>query len=271
MIFLKYGLLGEKLSHSFSQKIHKIIMDELKLDGSYSLFEVARDDIQKFFNTLVCDGIDGINITIPYKQIALNHVDFISDEVKEIGATNTIKIKDSKLYAYNTDYYGIEGVFNSSKASVTNKDVYILGTGGASKCSYYYSMINNAKKIFVVSRTPQKSKSEFKNIEVISYNDFEQMNKSGIVINCTPVGMYPNIDFSPVSKESLKGFEFIFDLIYNPDKTKLLKFSDELKINNSNGLYMLIAQAVKAQEIWNDIDLDCAFVDKIYRLFIGRK
>ena len=243
----KYGLLGEKLSHSKSPEIHSDIFKNLKIEASYDLIETEKENLMKYIKLY-----DGLNVTIPYKTEVIKYLKKVDEVAKEIGAVNTIY----KEVGYNTDYYGFKKMLEINNINVKNKVVYILGTGGASKAVFKYLKDNNAKLIYFVSRT-------IKDENIISY---EELNKvSGdIIINTTPVGMYPNIDKSPVGSEILKKFKVAIDLIYNPFETKFISISKKLNLKTTNGLYMLIGQAIKAEEIWQECKIDNKEIEKIY-------
>ena len=179
----------------------------------------------------------------------MKYLDYISDEAKKIGAVNTVKSVNGKLYGYNTDYMGFEMELNHFNVSPKNKKTYILGNGGASK-AVIQLFIDKNYDFEIVARSSH-------GYDVISYEEFEKRCDKDIVINCTPVGMYPNVDNIVVSEESLKDSIGV-DLIYNPLETKFMKSCKE----GYNGLYMLVGQAVRAFEIWEDIKID--FIDEIF-------
>jgi len=243
----KYGLLGEKLSHSKSPEIHNDIFKYLKIEASYDLIETGKENLMKYIKKY-----DGLNVTIPYKTEIIKYLKKVDEVAKNINAVNTIY----KEIGYNTDYYGFKKMLEINSIDVQNKIVYILGTGGASKAVFKYLKDNNAKSISFVSRT-------IKEENIISY---EVLNKvSGdIIINTTPVGMYPNIDKSPVESAVLKNFKVAIDLIYNPFETEFISISKKLNLKTTNGLYMLIGQAIKAEEIWQECKIDNEEIEKIY-------
>lgn len=259
-----YGLLGEKLGHSLSPAIHLQILRELNIDGYYHLFEVKKNSLEDALRGFKALNIKGINVTIPYKIDVMNLVDEISKEVQKIGAVNTIHFIDDRAVGYNTDYYGFGMMLDKFNISVKNKQAFILGTGGASKAVIQYLIDNEIKDITMVSRDADESRKKFKDLRSISYNDMEDNNSGDIIINCTPCGMYPNAQHSPVKKEYISKFEAAIDLIYNPKKTKFLEYAQECKVKGVNGLYMLVAQAVKAEEIWNNTSIRTDITDRIY-------
>lgn len=262
-----YGLIGGKLGHSFSPQIHEVILKKLDLKGLYNLFEVKEEDLENKIKELKALGAKGVNVTIPYKTKVMKHLDYISPEAQRIGAVNTIDFKNSLLSGYNTDYYGFGAALKNSDIDVEGKSAVILGTGGASKAVVQYLADNNIKEVIFVSRTPEKSASEnTKDFKTISYDDLDRIIHKDIIINCTPCGMYPDIAKCPVSRDVLSKFSTAVDLIYNPLNTLFLKQAWELGLKTSNGLYMLVAQAVASQEIWQDTKIDKTTADEIYKV-----
>ncbi len=265
-----YGLIGEKLSHSYSPEIHSIIYNELNIEGYYHLFEIEREKLKTILDGLKALKAKGVNVTIPYKSILMDELDYISSEAKNIGAINTICFNGNHTTGYNTDYYGFGMMLEEYNIDLKNRRVVVLGTGGASKAVIQYLVDNKIANIILVSRNVKNAKEFFHEYEIISYNDVNRLKNQDIVINCTPVGMYPNIDKSPLNREEISKFKIAIDLIYNPHETLFIRYAKELGLKNMNGLYMLVAQAVKSQELWNDMEIDMAIVKKIYNILIKK-
>ncbi|SKA82658.1 shikimate dehydrogenase [Clostridium sp. USBA 49] len=260
-----YGLLGGKLSHSFSPEIHSIIFEKTNTDAYYHLFEIKKEDIKHAVKALQVLGVAGVNVTIPYKVEIMEFLDEISIEAKKIGAINTIVFKDNKTYGYNTDYYGFGMTLDKFNVNVKDKKIVLLGTGGVSKAIVQYLYDNNAKEITYVTR--DKNKFCGNKNKIIDYNELNNIKNQDIIINCTPCGMFPNIEESPVNKEIFENYTTAIDLIYNPKETKFLKYAYEKKLKTINGLYMLIAQAVKSQELWMNKKIEKKVVDEVYEKF----
>lgn len=258
-----YGLLGEKLSHSFSPIIHSIIFEKNNVDAYYHLFEIERRNLKKAVEGLRVLGISGVNVTIPYKVEVMEFLDEISNEAATIGAVNTIVFKDNKAYGYNTDYYGFGMMLNKFNIAVKNKKAVILGTGGASKSAAQYLYDNGIGEITYVTRNKSKTQVEFKD-RLIDYDELNNMKSQDIIINCTPCGMFPKIYDSPVDKHIFKNYAVAVDLIYNPKETKFLEYAESEGLRVVNGLYMLAAQAVKSQELWMNTKIREEIVDEIY-------
>ncbi|RKD26536.1 shikimate dehydrogenase [Caminicella sporogenes DSM 14501] len=261
-----YGLIGEKLSHSLSPAIHFQVFNELKLDGHYHLFEVKRKDLKDAVLGLKALGVKGVNVTIPYKIEIMKYLDEISYEAEKIGAVNTIYFKDNMIIGYNTDYYGFGMMLDINAIDVKNKKAVILGSGGAAKAVVQYLVDKGIGDIIIVSRHINRAKEKFKNYEVISYDKIKFLKFRDLIINCTPCGMYPDIHNLPIDKECISKFDIAIDLIYNPRETLFLKYSKERGLKSINGLYMLVGQAVRAEEIWNEMKIDRAVTDKIYQI-----
>ncbi|MBR0600146.1 shikimate dehydrogenase [Sinanaerobacter chloroacetimidivorans] len=244
---LKFGLIGEKLSHSLSPKLHNEIMKENGVEGSYEILEFSKDSFTEKFIALKQSDYRGVNITIPYKETVLPLLDEISPQAKYIGAVNTVLFQDGKAKGFNTDYEGFMAMLKHYQVETKGKEAVILGSGGASKAVVKALLDSGIYDITIVSR----SKQNFHGNYTVSYEFFkEDSHQIDILVNCTPVGMYPNVDQTPIPKEYIRA-ETVIDLIYNPEKTLLLKYAEEMGCKTINGSIMLKEQAVKAQQIWN--------------------
>lgn len=244
-----YGLLGEKLSHSVSPEIHHKIMRKINIEGSYSLYEVDKGDVSRAVDAFKLLGYKGVNVTIPYKVEVMRFLDEISEEASKIGSVNTIAFRDGKIIGFNTDYYGFGMLLKTKNVQVKDKKVILLGNGGAAKSVIQYLVDNGASEIITSNRKGDKEKG------VLSFEEVKTIEGGYMVVNCTPVGMYPNIDDTIVKEDFLIRFKVAVDLIYNPIETKFLKLSRENGLITLDGLYMLVGQAVKAEEIWNNVKL----------------
>lgn len=258
-----YGLIGEKLSHSFSPKIHEAFFKKTGTAGKYGLFEVKRELLADAVAGLKALGIKGANVTIPYKTQIIKYLDDISEEAKKIGAVNTLIIREDRISGANTDYYGFGMMLKKYNIDPAGKTAVVLGTGGASKAVVCYLLDKGAERIVLTSRKGKKADSVFQGLEIISYEELRNIKEADILVNCTPVGMYPNVDASPVSKDVISKFGAVIDVIYNPLKTLLLQMAEELNIPVINGIYMLAAQAAKSQEMWHDIVIEDYMIDQV--------
>ena len=238
-----FGLIGKDISYSFSKKFftQKFINEGLN-NCSYENYDIS--SIYKLLEVLNDSKIKGLNVTIPYKESVielLNHIDPIA---KKIGAVNTIKIdKQNKLLGYNTDYIGFK---KSLESNISNqKRALILGTGGASKAIVYALKTLNIKTLLVSRKNRE---------ECITYEDVSNqiIKDHTIIINCTPLGTYPNIEECPkIPYEYITDKHLCYDLIYNPSKTKFLILSEKKGASIINGNEMLKNQAMESWKIWN--------------------
>ena len=243
---MKYGLLGKHLSHSFSQRFFESYFKEHKIDASYELIELSSSDALKDFMHGSVAQYQCLNVTIPFKEHILEFIDEVSSEAQIIGAINTIKVgSNGKICGYNTDTYGFHQSikpfldFNHHRA-------IILGTGGASK-AVAFVLEKLGLDVFFISRNPEGSKQ-------FSYSEInaQMLSTCKLVINCTPVGMFPNSDnLIDIPYEFLTKKHLIIDLIYNPSETLFLKKSRESGAIVLNGDSMLHQQALKSWELWN--------------------
>jgi len=245
---MKYGLIGEKLGHSFSKVVHSKITDY-----DYDLFEIARPDLDAFMQKR---DFCGINVTIPYKEAVIPYLDEISAEAKSIGAVNTIVNKNRKLYGYNTDFYGLKGLIEYNNIEIKNKIVLILGSGGTSKTANAVCKSLGAKEIFIASRKDGEG--------FVTYTEALKL-KPEIIINTTPCGMYPNNSDTPINLENFSSIEAVVDVVYNPLKTRLVLDAHKKGIKAVGGLYMLYMQAVKAAEIFLEKEITTNAFNEIFK------
>lgn len=244
-----FGLIGASLGHSFSPLIHKELFIRKNIEASYELLPTKLEDLEKKINDLRCGKYSGYNVTIPYKVEIMKYLDEISFEAKEIGSVNTICIKDGKVIGYNTDYYGFKGELEYYNIEVFNKQCYILGTGGASLA---------IKKVLKDLNGNINLVSRKKTDITLTYEELKN-KKIDLLVNTTPVGMWPNINESPVGLDIALNSTKVVDIIFNPLETKLMSYNK----NSYNGLVMLILQATYAQDIWFDKKYDIDYKELI--------
>ncbi len=233
-----YGLLGHKLSHSYSPQIHEKLGLHGKKHYKYGLFECEPEDIAALLKT---ENLCGLNVTIPYKQTVLAFCDDISPEVLRIGATNTLVVRDGKISAYNTDYTGFKYMVYASGINVRDKKILVLGSGGASKAVVCALEDLGAREIVIISRNGANG-----------YDNLHLHQNADIIVNATPVGMYPNNLERPLDIRAFPHLSGVLDLIYNPDLTGILLDAETLGIPHLGGLHMLVAQAKAAYELFTD-------------------
>ena len=248
-----YGLLGRKLSHSLSPQIHAHF-------GSYpyELFCHEPEDLDAFFAD---KSLKAYNVTIPYKVEAYKRCDVLSDTAKKIGSVNTVvRRADGTLYGDNTDYFGFDYMSKSCGADYNGKKVLVLGSGGASLTVCTVAKDCGAREIVVVSRSGENN-----------YENISAHYDADIIVNTTPVGMYPNNGERLINLDKFTKAECVLDLIYNPCKTRLLLDADELGIPNANGLTMLVAQALRSAEQFIDEKLGDETIDRVYKAVLNEQ
>lgn len=253
---MEYGCIGEKLTHSFSKDIHSYLADY-----SYELKELTRDELPLFMKA---KDFKAINVTIPYKQEVIPFLDEIDEVAKKIGAVNTIVNKNGRLFGFNTDFFGLSSLIKKLDISLNNKKVLILGTGGTSKTAYAVAESMGAKEIIKVSRQSGKN--------VITYSEAHTAySDAQIIINTSPMGMYPNTYNSLIDIDAFKNLEGVVDAVYNPLRSKLVLQATAKGIKAGGGLYMLVAQAVAAVEKFLGNTLEKTKVDEVFKTIYDSK
>ncbi len=253
---MQYGLIGEKLSHSFSKEVHALIGDY-----EYALKEIAPDNLTEF---ILGKNFKGLNVTIPYKQSVIPLLDYVDPLALEIGAVNTVVNSNGKLCGYNTDCLGVQCLIDNLSLKMKDKKVIILGTGGTSKTVKSVVKNNGAKSIYRVSR--QKGKGD------ITYDElYNHHTDAHFIINTTPVGMYPNVNALAVELERFKDLQGVIDVVYNPIQTNLVLQAKKLNVPTTGGLYMLVAQAVYAYGYFFNKHVDKKLIDGVYRKILNSK
>lgn len=254
---MKYGLIGEKLGHSFSKIIHSELTDY-----DYELKEVAKDELDSFMRKA---DFKAINVTIPYKLDVIPYLYEIDETAKVIGAVNTVVNKNGRLYGYNTDFLGLKSLIENAKITIENKKVIILGSGGTSKTALAVAESMGAKEVYRVSRRGGNG--------LITYEEvYNNHSDTEVIINTTPCGMYPNIGEAAVSIDRFAKLEGVVDAIYNPLNSFLVTSAKEKGIKVAGGLYMLVAQAVFAAEKFTDSVIVKTEIDRIYgKIFTDKR
>ena len=227
-----YGLLGRRLGHSWSVPIHRALGCE-----DYRLIELEPEELGNFLRR---EDIGGLNVTIPYKRDVMAFCDVIDEGAQAIGSVNTLVRRGGKLYGYNTDIDGFLYTARRSKIDFSGRKVLVLGSGGASLTAQAGARREGAREVVVISRSGPNS-----------YESLTQRHGDGeILVNTTPVGMWPDLEGRPLDLKSLPRLEAVLDVIYNPTRTSLLLQAEELGLRRAGGLPMLVAQAVRAEELF---------------------
>lgn len=227
-----YGLLGRTLGHSYSAQIHALLGN-----SEYRLIELEPEQLAEFFENV---DIGGVNVTIPYKRDVMEYCHELSPEASQIGSVNTIvRGEDGALRGYNTDAYGLEFMARRAGIDFAGRKTLIFGSGGASLTAQAVARANGADEIIIISRAGSDN-----------YDNINRHFGSRILINATPVGMYPNAGGAPADPADFPECEGVLDMVYNPRRTAFLMRARELNIPNSGGLPMLVAQAKAAEELF---------------------
>jgi shikimate dehydrogenase len=262
---IKAGLIGEKLSHSLSPQIHEKYGRLIGMDIAYGLHETPPDGLPALLDALEADGFAGVNVTIPYKKAVIPFLHALSPEAAAIGAVNTIRFDNARRIGHNTDYFGLKSLLERNGIILAGRRVAVLGSGGAARCAYFLAKDSGAAEVCTVSRHPENADAD---LGAISYDALECMDSVGVLINATPAGMYPHVNACPVSDAVVERCGAVVDTIYNPAETVLLKKAALLGLPRANGLWMLCAQALAAQQIWMDRPFtmdECAAVHAFVR------
>lgn len=240
------GLLGRKLGHSYSPQIHRYL-------GSYSytLFEKEPEEVESFLRS---GDFSAINVTIPYKKTVMPYLDALSPTAKKLGCVNTIvRRRDGTLFGHNTDYFGFTSLVHHSGIAVDGRKVLVLGSGGTSNTAVK-ALEDQGAKVVVISRSGPDD-----------YAHLSRHQDASVIVNTTPVGMYPGNGAAPVDLAAFPHLEGVLDVIYNPAKTQLLLDAERLGLPHANGLWMLVAQAKEAAEYFLNAPLDDGCIARVHR------
>ena len=251
-----YGCIGERLKHSFSKEIHNALADY-----DYRIIEVEREGLGEFATAA---DFAAINVTIPYKEMIMPYLYSIDGHAESIGAVNTVVNRDGKLYGYNTDFYGMSRLLAHAGVNVSGKKVVILGTGGTSKTAYAVLKAEGAREVVRVSRTGRE--------DAVTYEEmYERHTDAEVVINTTPAGMFPNIFDKAIELDRFPSLVGVIDAVYNPLRTPMILEAKRRGIAAEGGLYMLVAQAVRASEIFIDTKYDERECERVYKRIVSEK
>ena len=252
----EYGLIGEKLGHSFSREIHDMIG---RYD--YELIELAPAELEDFLRRR---EFRAVNVTIPYKKAVIPFLDSLTDEATEIGAVNCIRNEDGRLVGHNTDFAGLRALIAHAGAELSGRKVLILGTGGTSDTAAAVCRSLGAGQIFKISRSGRQG--------ALSYEQaLREHNDAQVLLNATPCGMYPHIAESPLAPEAFAALESVIDVIYNPLASMLVLAARQRGARAEGGLYMLVAQAASAAEFFLQEKLPAGLTEEIYGKLLRQK
>lgn len=274
------SVIGHPIKHSLSPLMHNITFEINGMNYLYLPFDVPAQNLKAAIKGMVALNIKGINVTLPHKEKILQYVNEISEEASVIGAINTVVNDNGTLYGYNTDVYGVQETLNPFKDEISGSNVTVIGAGGAAR-SVIYALIRffKVERINIINRTEQSAdslKTYFVNkmlfhgirtYELIPPDVVTKLSDSKLIINTTPLGMLPNIDDSATAiAESFNENQIVFDLIYNPLKTKFLGIAESKGARILNGLQMFVEQGARSFELWTGEKMP---VDKIFKTLLN--
>ncbi len=263
----KYAVLGHPVGHSLSPLIQNTLFKISDYNGVYTAFDVPPENLEEILIFLT-KYFHGFNCTIPLKEKIIPYLDEISDRAEWCGSVNTVKVENGRLCGYSTDGLGMLGALKSAGISINKKKVLISGSGGVARVALFEALNENAS-VTIAARNSvkaEKLKSDAEREMGVSVNTCNIDGVKGeydVLLQCTPVGMFPDMDKMPVSKEVINNVGAAFDTIYSPRDTMLIKTFKEQGKKAVGGIDMLILQAVAAQEIWRDEEIEEATVIRL--------
>lgn len=264
------GIIGHPIKHSFSPRMHNLTFQMQKLNYIYIPFDVPNSNLVEALKSINVLGIRGLNVTLPHKERIIQYMDHVSEEASIVGAVNTVVNEGSQLFGYNTDINGIIETLNPYKEKISKNTVTVIGAGGAAR-GVLYSLIRhfNVERINLINRTEERAESikdyfkdkmrfdEIYTYELMAKENVPIYQSSQLIVNTTSVGMFPNIDETPTDiVDSFKSSHIVFDLIYNPLKTKFLEMAESQGSTIINGLKMFVVQGAKSFELWTGSTMD---------------
>ncbi|MCR4434237.1 MAG: shikimate dehydrogenase [Clostridiales bacterium] len=277
-------LIGNPVEHSVSPVLHNTISGCLGVDLVYTAFRVDKECLESAVKGLKALNVVGFNVTVPYKKDIIGFLDHTSKEALLMGAVNTVKITDGRLYGYNTDAEGFSRSFKEETGTgFAGKSVAIIGAGGAARAIAIKAAMEGAGKIYLINRTPEKARDI---AEMVSNNMgtstqycstgedayIDILAKCDILINSTSAGMFPHTDEVPVPRLPVfSKNQIVYDVIYNPSKTRFLAEAEKAGCKTVNGLGMLFYQGVYAYEIWTGMNLPESKVRDLFQSFMRIK
>ncbi len=274
------GVLGHPIKHSLSPLMQNLAFAQKKLNYIYVPFDIPQDRLEDAIKGMLALGIRGFNITIPHKEKIIQYLEDVSEEAGVIGAVNTVVNENGYLHGFNTDAYGVIKTLEPYKDKIAGANVSVIGAGGAAR-SVLFSLIRNFKvsSINLINRTVSRAeylrdyfsaKMHFTNIqsyELMPPDIVDILRNSKLIVNTTSIGMYPNVDDTPTNFEnSFYPGQIVFDVVYNPLKTKFLRIAESQGAEIVNGLLMFVEQGAKSFELWTSKEMD---VDEVYKILTG--
>lgn len=278
----QYGLIGRRLDHSRSPEIHRHFFDHYGIEGCYGLFEMEPAALARVPQALTLLGVAGANVTIPYKEAIMPFLDSLSPTARAIGAVNTLVRQEGGWRGDNTDAFGFSALLKHHGIEVEDQRVCLLGSGGASKAIEVALMEAGVRELVLVSRQVEETRGKYetaagakpwlaqalseKRLQIWSYETLEEKKSPfRLLVNATPVGMGALSGQSPVKEAVLAGCEAVVDTIYNPRETLLMARARKMGKKTAGGLYMLVAQAMASQGLWQGLEPDPRWTEALYQ------
>lgn len=270
------GVIGNPVEHTMSPVIHNTIANHMKENMAYLPFPV-KEDIAGAVRGAYALGVQGMNVTVPYKSDVMEHLVSIDEQAAVIGAVNTLVRTESGYKGYNTDLPGLYRAMKSEGIEIEGANVIILGAGGAARAAAFLCAFYHAKNVYILNRTVEKAvrvaqevkeKTGFTDITAMAIEDYADIPGSGyLVLQATKVGLYPNVEESPVTdKAFFEKVSVVYDLIYTPEETKFMQLARECGARAYNGLKMLLYQGVAGYEMWNQTTVPEEIVQAAYEV-----
>jgi shikimate dehydrogenase len=278
------GLIGHPIKHSYSPYIQNYALEEMGIDCIYLAFDVVSENLRSSVNSVLTLGLKGINVTLPHKEKIIKYLDELSEEASIIGAVNTVVNDHGKLIGYNTDANGVLETLLPFKDKISGTKVTVIGAGGSAR-AVIYTLLRYFKpeEINIINRTHQRADTlmnyfslkmrydSFHTFELFPPDNVETIKNSRLIINSTTIGMYPEIEDSITDiEDSFNEEQIVFDLIYNPTKTKFLRMAEEQGAKVIGGMTMLISQAAKSFQLWTGVEMPTADITKKLEEFIAK-
>ena len=257
---MNFAIIGNPVEHSLSPALHNRVFDHLRLDAHYTKLPVEKNELPQVVKKLQRGELDGINVTIPYKQDIIPYLDELNIRAKHIHAVNCVVKNNGKLIGFNTDWYGFTMTLHHNKIDVSERTCAILGAGGAARSILYALIQEGADTVLVINRTPKRAEALIASLNEINKNTRLQSISPGeiknnnlintVIINCTPVGMAPNINETPLPEDFIGKDQILIDTIYNPLQTRFLNMGKEKGAITIGGLDMFIYQGLASLDLW---------------------
>ena len=274
------GLIGNPVEHTLSPVIHNTIAENMNENMVYVPFPVA-DDIESAIKGAYALGIQGMNITVPYKSDVIPFLAKLDEEAEIIGAVNTLVRTENGYKGYNTDLLGLYRAILSEGIEVRGSRVIIVGAGGAARAAAFMCAFNKAEHVVILNRTVEKAerivnevkeKTGFAAMEAKAITDYHSIEGEGyLVLQATKVGLYPKTEESPITDEVFfKKAAVVYDLIYTPQQTMFMRLAQGQGVAAYNGLKMLLYQGVAAYEMWNQVSVPDTVVEKVYQALLDK-